>query len=81
MIELLINQGLAMIEMNNLNKNQVVSISLTNDLKAIYRTIQKWIDISDEKVFFFFFKFIRLQLSEAHKLRLLNRCPSLLTSF
>ena len=76
MIELLINQGLAMIEMNNLNKNQVVSISLTNDLKAIYRTIQKWIDISDEKVFFFC-KFIIHEFGGAQILRLFNRCPSL----
>ena len=53
MIELLCNQGIAIIEKNSFNKSDdigVVSSSTSSELKTIYKSIQKWIDITDEKV-------------------------------
>jgi len=56
-IDLLCNQGTALIDRHtDLNKSDdlttttVRSSSLSNELKSIYRSIQKWIDITDEKV-------------------------------
>ncbi len=59
MVDLLCSQGIALIEKNASSKSDdsyafnIMSTSLTNELKIIYRSIQKWIDISDEKVGFF----------------------------
>lgn len=57
-IDLLCNQGVALIDRNTLNKvddstslsSVSMSSSVSNELKTIYRSIQKWIDITDEKV-------------------------------
>lgn len=50
LIELLCSQGVALIEKNKSEDTSVMSTSVTNDLKTIYKSIQKWVDITDEKV-------------------------------
>lgn len=57
-IELLLSQGIAMIEKSLLAKDESMSASLVNNLKAIYRSLQKWIDINDDKVSKFVNKFL-----------------------
>ena len=55
-IELLSSQGVALIEKNCLNNKSdetystSMSSGLFNELKSIYRSIQKWTDITDDKV-------------------------------
>lgn len=44
------SQGTSLVEKNCLTKDEVVSISIINDIDAVYRSLQKWIDMSDEKV-------------------------------
>lgn len=50
-----------MIEKSLLAKDESMSASLVNDLKAIYRSLQKWIDINDDKVSKFVNKFLMSQ--------------------
>ena len=47
-----------MIEKSVLAKDEVLPVTLVNDLKVIYRSLQKWIDINDDKVSKFVNKFL-----------------------
>jgi hypothetical protein len=48
-VELLVNQGTSMIEKHALAADEVMSESLASDLKAVYRSLQRWVDMGDEK--------------------------------
>jgi hypothetical protein len=64
-IELLVQQGVALIEKQVLEKIRESSgseeksapiryITLSEEVRQVYRALQKWIDLTDEKVNFFF---------------------------
>lgn len=59
-IELLVHQGVALIEKQLLEikeekeeKTKIKSLRFTEELRQVYRSLQKWIDINDEKVLVF----------------------------
>ena len=54
-VELLVSKGMAMIEKHALAKDEqdddheAMPESLVNELKAVYRALQKWVDMGDKK--------------------------------
>jgi hypothetical protein len=51
-----VHQGTAIIEKDVSNSSQINSKALLSELRQIYRSIQKWVDINDEKVTILKFK-------------------------
>lgn len=60
----MVNLGLALIDKQLIDKygdcddsEEYKNIEISDEIKSVYKTVQKFIDINDDKVKYFFFKF------------------------